>query len=95
MTLKTTRRTLLLAGTAASATVAMPWIAKGAAEFPARESGAHVAISLEARSIARTIRLWLPQRQRLPASASRICASVGFGFLSSNALADMIIPLMQ
>jgi TRAP-type transport system periplasmic protein len=33
MTLKTTRRTLLLAGTAASATVAMPWIAKGAAEF--------------------------------------------------------------
>src|SRR6478609_4251367 len=33
MTLKTTRRTLLLAGTAASATIAMPWIAKGAAEF--------------------------------------------------------------
>jgi tripartite ATP-independent transporter DctP family solute receptor len=33
MTLKTTRRTLLLAGTAAGATVAMPWIAKGAAEF--------------------------------------------------------------
>jgi TRAP-type transport system periplasmic protein len=33
MTLKTTRRTLLLAGAAASATVAMPWIAKGAAEF--------------------------------------------------------------
>src|SRR5882724_10638396 len=31
--LRTTRRTLLLAGTAASATVAMPWIAKGAAEF--------------------------------------------------------------
>ena len=33
MTLKTTRRSLLLAGTAASATIAMPWIAKGAAEF--------------------------------------------------------------
>ena len=33
MTLKTTRRTLLLAGTAASATIGMPWIAKGAAEF--------------------------------------------------------------
>ncbi len=33
MTFRTTRRTLLLAGTAASATVAMPWIAKGAAEF--------------------------------------------------------------
>jgi TRAP-type C4-dicarboxylate transport system substrate-binding protein len=33
MTFKTTRRTLLLAGTAASATIAMPWIARGAAEF--------------------------------------------------------------
>ena len=33
MTFKTTRRTLLVAGTAASATIAMPWIAKGAAEF--------------------------------------------------------------
>ena len=34
MTFRTTRRTLLLAGTAASATIAMPWIAKAAAEFP-------------------------------------------------------------
>jgi tripartite ATP-independent transporter DctP family solute receptor len=33
MTIETTRRTLLLAGTAASATIAMPWIARGAAEF--------------------------------------------------------------
>ena len=33
MKFRTTRRSLLLAGTAASATVAMPWIAKGAAEF--------------------------------------------------------------
>ena len=33
MTLRTTRRGLLLAGTAASATVAMPWIAKAAPEF--------------------------------------------------------------
>src|SRR5881392_3367047 len=33
MTLRTTRRSLLLAGTAASATFAAPWIAKGAAEF--------------------------------------------------------------
>ena len=33
MTLRTTRRTLLLAGTAASATIAMPWIAKSAVEF--------------------------------------------------------------
>src|SRR5437588_1681989 len=33
MTLRTTRRSVLLAGTAAGATIAMPWIAKGAAEF--------------------------------------------------------------
>jgi tripartite ATP-independent transporter DctP family solute receptor len=33
MTLRTTRRSLLLAGTAATATIGMPWIAKGAAEF--------------------------------------------------------------
>jgi tripartite ATP-independent transporter DctP family solute receptor len=33
MTLKTTRRSVLLAGTAATATIGMPWIAKGAAEF--------------------------------------------------------------
>src|SRR6478752_1404815 len=33
MALRTTRRSLLLAGTAASATVAAPWIAKAAPEF--------------------------------------------------------------
>src|SRR3954465_2978669 len=33
MRLRTTRRSLLLAGTAAGATIAAPWIAKGAAEF--------------------------------------------------------------
>src|SRR3954451_11794116 len=33
MTLRTTRRSLLLAGTAASATFAAPWIAKAAPEF--------------------------------------------------------------
>ena len=33
MKLRTTRRSLLLAGTAASATIAMPWIAKAAPEF--------------------------------------------------------------
>ena len=33
MTLKTTRRSVLLAGTAATATIGMPWIAKGAPEF--------------------------------------------------------------
>src|SRR5437763_14505992 len=33
MTLRKTRRAMLLAGTAAGAAIAMPWIAKGAAEF--------------------------------------------------------------
>ena len=33
MTFKTSRRSVLLAGTAATATIGMPWIAKGAAEF--------------------------------------------------------------
>jgi tripartite ATP-independent transporter DctP family solute receptor len=33
MTFRTTRRSVLLAGTAATATIGMPWIAKGAAEF--------------------------------------------------------------
>jgi len=33
MTLKTTRRRVLMAGTAAGATIAMPWIAKAAPEF--------------------------------------------------------------
>ena len=33
MTFKTTRRRLLLAGTAAGATIAMPWVAKAAPEF--------------------------------------------------------------
>src|SRR3954454_7625406 len=31
--IRTTRRSVLLAGTAATATIGMPWIAKGAAEF--------------------------------------------------------------
>jgi len=42
--------------------------------------GAHGDISFAARWTARTIRLCVPQRQRFPASASRISASVGCGF---------------
>ncbi len=37
----------------------------------------------------------VPQRHKFPARAWRIAASVGFGFLSRNALAVIIIPLMQ
>ena len=59
-------------------------------------SGGEVpAMALAARCTARTIRLCVPQRQRLAARALRICASVGFGLRSRNALAVMIMPLVQ
>ena len=48
-----------------------------------------------ARSTAPMMRLWVPQRQRLPASACRTSASFARGLRSSNSLADMIMPLMQ
>ena len=48
-----------------------------------------------ARCTARTTRLCVPQRHKLAASACLICASVGLGFTSSNALADIIMPLVQ
>src|SRR5271157_3268385 len=41
------------------------------------------------------MRWYVPQRQRLPFMASSISASVGFGFLASNATADMICPDWQ
>ena len=53
------------------------------------------SISRAARITAPTIRLWVPQRQRLPASASFTSASVAFGLRSSSSFADMIMPLMQ
>src|SRR5207244_55744 len=64
--------------------------ARGIEAQPARESwiggeigrqlpgGSHVA-SLAARSTARTIRLWAPQRHRLRSSAARTSASLGSG----------------
>ncbi len=48
-----------------------------------------------ARMTARTMRLWVPQRQRLAASAERTSCSLGLGLRSSNSLADMIMPLIQ
>ena len=33
------------------------------------------------------MRVWVPQRHKLPASAARICASLGSGVSASNALA--------
>ena len=58
------------------------------------DSGVH-ASSFAARWMARKMRVCVPQRHRLPAMASRICASLGLRTRSSNALADMIMPLMQ
>src|SRR6185503_17798425 len=46
--------------------------------------------SLAARSTAPMMRLWVPQRQRLPASAVRTSASLAPGLRSSSSLADMI-----
>src|SRR5262245_46489009 len=68
-------------------------------KFPTIESGAvHVRVlprACAARSTARTMRLWVPQRQRLPASAARTSCSLGRGLRSSSSFADMIMPLMQ
>ncbi len=73
--------------------------AKPGGEVAARQMGSiHDQIlpfAWAARRTARTMRLWLPQRQRLAASPSRTCASVGRGLRSSNAFAAMIMPLVQ
>src|SRR5262249_32984983 len=67
----------------------------GPLEEVAPGDAAHGDISVAARWIARRIRLCAPQRQRLPASASRIWGSVGRGTSSSSALADISMPAMQ
>ena len=46
-------------------------------------------------STARMMRLCEPQRQILPSSASAICARVGCGLRSSNALAEIRMPDRQ
>ena len=73
--------------------------AKPGGEIAARQMGSiHdqiLPLAWAARRTARTMRLWLPQRQRLPASPSRTCASVGRGLRSSSAFAAMIMPLVQ
>src|SRR5262249_61705868 len=53
------------------------------------------AILLAAYCTALTM-FWYPvQRQRLPEIPQRISSSLGCGFFSSNAQADMIIPGVQ
>ena len=48
-----------------------------------------------ARFTAATMRLWVPQRQRLSASAARISDSLGLVFFAKSAADVMIIPLTQ
>ena len=67
---------------------------KAAARRIAGDTAVHV-IALAARLMARTMRLCVPQRHRLPASASTMSASVGLGVTSSRALACMIMPAVQ
>ena len=50
---------------------------------------------LAARSTARRMRIWVPQRHRLPSSACLMSSRVGCGFCSSSAWAVMIMPPMQ
>ncbi len=73
--------------------------AEACGELAAIESGTvHgqvLPLACAARKTARTMRLCVPQRQRLPASPARTSCSVGFGLRSSNSFADMIMPLMQ
>ena len=66
-------------------------------EVTARDVGhdAHDRISLAARCTARTIRLCEAHRQRCPFSACLISSSLGPGFRSSSAFADITIPFPQ
>ena len=52
-------------------------------------------IAFDARNTARTIRAWVPQRQRLLASAVFTAVSSGVPFVARNAADSMIMPLMQ
>src|SRR5581483_10684259 len=56
--------------------------------------GLHDA-SLAARSTARTMRLWAPQRHRLRSSAARTSGSLGSGLRRSSAAAEMRMPDVQ
>ena len=51
--------------------------------------------AVAARLTARRIATWVPQRHLRPDKASRICASLGFGFFSSRATLVITQPLRQ
>ena len=58
--------------------------------------GAHAGCpAFAARSTARTMRLWAPQRQRFRSSAARTSASLGSGLRRSSAAALIRMPEMQ
>src|SRR5262249_39316854 len=73
--------------------------AEAGAELPPCEHwsvhGQPLPLSWAARNTARMMRPWVPQRQRLPASAARTSSSLGGVVRSRSGLADMIMPLMQ
>ena len=68
-------------------------------ELAAIESGSDhgqvLPLAWAARNTALMMRLWVPQRQRLPSSAVRTSCSLGRGLRSRSSFADMIMPLMQ
>ena len=55
----------------------------------------HDQAPFAARRTARTMRLWAPQRHKLPSRAERTSASVGLGLRSSKAWACTIMPEVQ
>ena len=59
------------------------------------DDGVHPRALPEARMAAAMMRSWVPQRQRLPASASRTCASLGCGVFCRRAAVVMTMPLVQ
>src|SRR5439155_15251900 len=69
--------------------------ARGLAELTAREDAHVLPVSRAARSTARMMRPWVPQRQRLAARPSRTSCSLGCGMRSSSSFALMIMALMQ
>ena len=66
-----------------------------AARQPRSVHGQMLPFCCAARSTARMIRLWVPHRQRLSASAARTSASWGCGLRLSRSAAAMIMPLAQ
>src|SRR5262244_2773864 len=69
---------------------------EGAACSDEAPTGDHHAPPVPATlSTARITRAWLPQRQRLPASASRTCCSLGRGVLLRSARAATTRPAVQ